>query len=161
MPCFRVVACCVLSGFVWSMCVVSWKWVTKQGRPYGINSRSAARYCGTPSDIWVLSTDQNNIRNQWFSRTWWIVHSISKVIRFFFKHKKAVLIFHAWTWNILNVDRKCFALYIPDLVNFRYRAPAGWMPKLGHLRKTHCETEIQMLYTNKLPASATTHSRPH
>ena len=61
------------------------------------------------------------------------------------------------TWKIISINTKCFGIYIPDLITFRNRATAQWLPKVGHVRKTRCQPEMQVSHTKKIPVSATTH----
>ena len=45
---------------------------------------------------------------------------------------------------------KCCTIYTPDLVEIRICVAALWLPKVGHVRKMLCETDITVLYRKYL-----------
>ena len=72
---------------------------------------------------------------------------------FFSNTKNLILTLCLSTWKIISINTKCFAILIPDLIKFRNRVTAQWLPKVGDVQKTRCKTEMQVSHT----VSATTH----
>ena len=59
--------------------------------------------------------------------------------------------------KIISIHTKCFAIYVPDLIKFRNCVTAQWLPKVRHVRKTRCKTEMQVSHTKEIPVPATTY----
>ena len=57
----------------------------------------------------------------------------------------------------MSINTIHFTIYLPNFIKFRNRVTAQCLPKVGHVRKTRCKTEMQVSHTNEIPASATTH----
>ena len=99
--------------------------------------------------VWIVQSDGVIT---WFSTLLFKSNGI-----FFSNTKNLILKLCLSTWKIIIINTKCFARYIPDLIKFRNRVTAQWLPKVGHVRKTCCKTGIQVSHTKEIPVSATTH----
>ena len=68
---------------------------------------------------------------------------------------KLILTLYSSSWKNTSINTKCFAIHMPDLIMFCSRIAAQWLPKVGHVRKTHCKPEMQVSHKMKYQC------RPH